>query len=372
MQPSFDWSSYTGNLKWLQANTVFLTVHGSHAYGTSTPESDLDIRGCVVPPREYNLGFLNNFEQATQKDPDFVIFAAQKFVSLAADNNPNVLELLFVPEHCHIQVSPEFRPILENRGLFPTKRSRHSLSGFAMSQLRRIQLHRGWLIDPPKAPPTREEFDLFPEPEVPRDQLLAAKAAIEKRMAAWSWQDLDTISKSDRQHIKDEFYRRLLEITKWGDEDLADKLWIASVKNLSFNSNFIEYLAKERKFTAAKKRWESYQTWLKERNPKRAELEAKFGYDTKHAAQLVRLFLCCEHLLRTGEYLVHNPDVVPLLQDIRYRGIWPYDQLLQWAKDKDSSLDALMTTTTLPETGNVKALDKLLINLTEAVWARKT
>ena|GEM_PF-6700311 len=37
--------------KHLKNNLIFLTFGGSHAYGTSTPESDVDIRGCAFNPR---------------------------------------------------------------------------------------------------------------------------------------------------------------------------------------------------------------------------------------------------------------------------------------------------------------------------------
>lgn len=49
---------------WLNPRTILLTKHGSQAYGTSTPESDLDVKGVAVAPRECYLGFLRRFEQA--------------------------------------------------------------------------------------------------------------------------------------------------------------------------------------------------------------------------------------------------------------------------------------------------------------------
>jgi hypothetical protein len=53
---TYDWTTYKGNLKWLPARTIYLTRHGSHAYGTSLPTSDLDIRGIAIAPIHYYLG----------------------------------------------------------------------------------------------------------------------------------------------------------------------------------------------------------------------------------------------------------------------------------------------------------------------------
>ena len=46
--------------------TVYLCKHGSHAYGLSTPTSDLDIKGVCIAPSETYLGFLGKFEQQEQ------------------------------------------------------------------------------------------------------------------------------------------------------------------------------------------------------------------------------------------------------------------------------------------------------------------
>src|SRR5579883_1842183 len=98
---------YTGNLPWLRERTIYLSRHGSHAYGTSGPNSDLDLRGVAIPPREYLHGYLRRFEQAEQKgDPDLVIFALSKFLGLAADCNPNVLEILYTDDSDHLLVTP--------------------------------------------------------------------------------------------------------------------------------------------------------------------------------------------------------------------------------------------------------------------------
>jgi len=41
---------------------MFLVYGGSHAYGTSTPTSDIDIRGCAFNRKQELLG-LSSFEQ---------------------------------------------------------------------------------------------------------------------------------------------------------------------------------------------------------------------------------------------------------------------------------------------------------------------
>src|SRR4051812_18528518 len=66
---------YKGNLPWLKERTIFLSKGGSQAYGTNTPESDLDLRGVGVAPKNYYHGFANTWNEATQHEPtDLVIF----------------------------------------------------------------------------------------------------------------------------------------------------------------------------------------------------------------------------------------------------------------------------------------------------------
>lgn len=77
--------------KHLGSNILFLTLSGSHAYGTNVEGSDIDIRGVAGSPEI--LGF-NHFEQAIDNRTDTVIYAVNKFVSLLAQGNPNIIELL--------------------------------------------------------------------------------------------------------------------------------------------------------------------------------------------------------------------------------------------------------------------------------------
>ncbi len=79
---------------WIEKRTIFKCISGSIGYGISTSLSDEDIRGICIAPREFYYG-LHKFEQQEYKEPDTVIYSINKFVQLARDCNPNVLELLF-------------------------------------------------------------------------------------------------------------------------------------------------------------------------------------------------------------------------------------------------------------------------------------
>jgi uncharacterized protein len=90
------YKDYRGNLEWLGKRTIFASVHGSQAYGTATPESDIDIKGIAIPPAKYFHGFVQKFEQAESNHPyDMVIYDLRKFMHLASQCNPNIIEILF-------------------------------------------------------------------------------------------------------------------------------------------------------------------------------------------------------------------------------------------------------------------------------------
>jgi len=358
----FDWRLYTGQLKWLPERTIYLTRHGSHAYGTSLPTSDLDIRGIAVAPIHYYLGISETFEQAVQNQPvDLTVFDLLKFVKLAADANPNALEILFTDPSDHLLVHPVMAVLLESRDLFLSQKAKHTFSGYARSQLRRIQGHYRWLKDPPKAVPTRAEFGLPERTVIPADQLAAAQAAIKKQVDQWSWHEMEHLDPATRQAVQDEFMRRLLEITQWSWDDLDAKVWLAATRAIGLDENFIRLLDLERQYTGRLKEWQQYQDWKTNRNPARAALEAKFGYDSKHAMHLVRLTKMCRELLTDGVVCVRRPDADELLE-IR-NGAWTYDELVEYSERQDAELNELVKTSKLPRQPDRKKLDQLCLTI---------
>lgn len=92
-------------------NIIYETLVGSHLYGTSTPESDLDIAGVFIPTREQLLGMLpyKDDVDASRKlsagprngagDVDIKYHSLRRFLQLASQGQPGALEILF---SCHL------------------------------------------------------------------------------------------------------------------------------------------------------------------------------------------------------------------------------------------------------------------------------
>lgn len=140
--------------KHLGSNILFLTLSGSHAYGTNVEGSDIDIRGVAGSPEI--LGF-NRFEQAIDNRTDTVIYAVNKFVSLLAQGNPNIIELLGNDPELYVNMTPEGQMLLDNKELFLTRRVAYSYGGFANDQLRRLQM--GLLRNGTSPEPLKNKFE---------------------------------------------------------------------------------------------------------------------------------------------------------------------------------------------------------------------
>lgn len=300
---------YTGNLDWLVKNTVYLVKYGSQAYGLATPESDLDIRGIAIPPLNYFLSYNLNFEQAEIKNEiDGSIYNIRKFFQLAAEGNPSIIEQLFVAEEDIIYTNWYGNKILYIRDEFLSKKIKHSFGGYAYSQLKRVQAHRRWLQNPPNKP-TRAEHGL------PEQNVLSAEI-----------------------------------------RGAAEKLEIV------FSDNVMELLHREKTYAAACREYDNYKGWVKNRNPKRAEIERKIGYDGKHVSQLIRLYLMAGEILSTGKVNVKRPiEEREWLIGIKTgKTDWTYEKVIEFVESKNAELDSLYETTTLRHTPDHNKLNQAL------------
>jgi len=176
---------------WVRGNTIHKIVAGSRLYGTARPDSDIDIRGVCLGPPETLLG-LSAFQQYQgDSEHDLTIYELRRFCSLALNANPNILDILMAPKSAWQILDPRWEIIYENRHAFLSQKVRHSFSGYAVSQLKRIQRHRRWIVDPPDHVPTQKEFggmwdgSTYQFPKVAREKEYQAACQKWKQYGRW-------------------------------------------------------------------------------------------------------------------------------------------------------------------------------------------
>lgn len=90
-------------------------VGGSHLYGLSTPESDIDKRGVFINTEPSKILGLSRKEIIKESGEDSVYFELCHFLSSLKKTNTQMVELLFAPLESFTQLSDEFREIKENK-----------------------------------------------------------------------------------------------------------------------------------------------------------------------------------------------------------------------------------------------------------------
>jgi uncharacterized protein len=331
--------------------TVFSTIVGSKAYGTDTPDSDTDIRGiAVLDNLKYYFGFVDRFEQYEDPKDDTVIYDIRKAFKLISDANPNMIDLLFTDERFFQKVDPGFQIVLDNKEKFLSKRVRYTYTGYAFAQLKRIKTARGWLLNPPAKKPERSDYGLPDKSLLSKDDL----GAFQWVLAYLLKDSLEYLNLSDSTKIE-------LEAANWigmvQQKGIPDEAFGQIQKITGASDMWMETMRREQMYLNAKRHFDSYMQWKDGRNKKRATLEEKFGYDTKHASHLVRLMRMGKEILTDGKVLVFRPDRDEL-RAIR-NGAWPYDSIEEYANNMEQEIATLSSASTLPNEPNRPALDKL-------------
>lgn len=142
----------------LKANLHYEVMMGSVAYGVTSDTSDIDLYGFCIPPKDVVFPHLRGeidgfgtqkkrFEQYQQhhvvdesakKEYDLSIYSIVKYFSLCMDNNPNMVDSLFVPTNCVTHITKVGQMVRDNRRMFLHKGYFHRARGFAYSQLNKL------------------------------------------------------------------------------------------------------------------------------------------------------------------------------------------------------------------------------------------
>lgn len=307
--------------KHLKNNIILLTVGGSHAYGTNTETSDVDLRGITLEQKSEVLG-LNKFEQFQNQKTDTVIYGLRKAVTLMLNSNPNVIEMLGVNKKHLFMLSNEGQLLIDSVDLFLSKKAAHSFGGYATAQLRRLQ--------------SALARDAYPQAEKEEHILKSVQSHIHHLKAnyhSFTKKEIDVyIDKTDREGYEKELYL---------DIDLK-KYPLRDFKNIySEMHNVVKEYGK-----------------LHHRNNKKT---TKGLY--KHALHLVRLLLMGTEILK-GEGVNTYREEREFLLDIR-NGKYSFQEIFEIVDKLEQDFQYATKHTTLPNKPDYKKINDLVVFIYE-------
>jgi len=198
------------SLQYVLDNTIYLARHGSHAHGLAIETSDLDIRGIFVAGPKFHIGY-NKTEQFQDFEGDEVRYEIKKFVNLAAACNPSILEILFVDPSDVLEVTKVGEILLAERETFVTLKAKHTYTGYANAQLKKIRAKYRWITNPPEEPPKQEDYYREPRNEIEMKLLkkgskIYDKEAYQKARLDWkNYQHWLTDRNPARKELEDKY-----------------------------------------------------------------------------------------------------------------------------------------------------------------------
>jgi len=301
-----------------EKNKILKFTIGSHLYGTTTPTSDKDYSGIFMPDENMVFGFehadevdlsLKSKREDGKNDKDAVditLYELRKFIKLALENNPNILEQMFI-NHENIIFSNWYgNELLKHAHLFPYKRLKEKFLAYAGSQRHKMVIRT--------------------------DNYHALENANE-----WLEDYVKTVEDGKKLLID----KRLPFISAKGDNVL--------VGDLNFQKHFM--LRKVKKMIAERL----------SKATNRKELLTKHGYDTKFASHLVRLMLEGRELLTTG-CLIFPLRERQLILDIKL-GKYKMTDVLKMAEEFEKEVENDVVHSSLPNKPRYDEIQELTKNL---------
>ena len=316
------------NNEHLGRNIILLGLGGSHAYGTETDNSDLDIRGCALNSKSEILCG-ENFEQVTNIITDTTVYSFTKLIKLLTGCNPNTIEILGLkPEH-YLYLTDIGRELLERRKMFLSRRAVISFSGYADSQLRRLE----------------------------------NKSA---RLAEQNIQEQHILNSIE---LASERFRELY----FNYPDDAIKLYIDTADNTELDTEiFMDITLRHYPLRDYKDMWRQMSDIVRDyaklgKCNHNAVVHNKLG---KHMMHLVRLYMMCTDILEKGEIITYRAEEHDLLMEIRNGAFLddngqPAAEFSELAEYYRKRLDYAREHTDLPELPDYKAIREFTIYVNE-------
>ena len=290
---------------------------GSHLYGTNTPTSDEDFSGVFIAPESYYLG-LNAVEEVDlsivskskdgKNNPDAVdrkLYEFRKFVRLSLENNPNVVEQLFVNEKNLLFSNEMGNELLANRHVFLHRGLRHEILGYSFSQKHKM------IIRTDKFYELKNAFDWMVEFNKPETYMVELK---DKNLPFM-------VFKSKHVTIGDLDFELTRQL-RWVVKKIGERL---------------------------------------DKVGNRKELYLAHGYDSKFSSHFIRLLMEGMELLETGDLQFPLKDREMILE-IK-EGKWKLNDVLKLGEEIEKWVEKLSEKSPLPGRPQYDKVNSLVVSM---------
>lgn len=341
---------------------IFECICGSRAYGLDTPSSDTDIRGVFILPKEhfYSLDYIG---QVNNESNDIVYYELRKFIELCSKNNPNILELLNVPEECILYKHEIFNEI--RLQLFLSKQCEKSFANYAYAQIKKARGLEKKIVNPVE----KERKSVLDFCFVYyKGKSLPLKVLLEKNNIQQEHCGISNIT-----YLKDchnLYYNPDIPYKGIIKSDKANDIALSSIPKeetpigmLFFNKDG---------YSSYCKKYKEYWDWVGKRNEERYKTTISHGknYDSKNMMHTFRLLHMAKEIASEHTIHVRRPDREFLLE-IKH-GKYEYDELVGWAEGRKVALEEIYKNSCLPERPHLDRVNTLLISLRAKFYQEKS
>lgn len=377
-------------------------LRGSHMYGLNIPTSDKDYGGVFVCPKEQLYGLRSNYiEQVSDKKSDIVFYELGRWFELLTTANPTVLESLFAPENCIIQITPEIDYIRSKRDLFLSKKCFNTFYGYAVSQ---IQKARG--LNKKIVNPIVERKDILDFCYTFKDQgsqpikdflnsygldqrycgLVNIPNMKDVYAVFYDFAAFFTFSDKERRYqdafewlvkrnskVLENVEKRIANKEFYGYSGIVEPEEISKSNSIRLSSIpkgeipvcYMTY--NQDGYTVHCKKYKEYKEWEAKRNPIRYESNLGHNYDAKNIMHCMRLIRMAKELAQgKGFNIVRTVDRDYLLA-IRNHD-FEYEDIIEQLEKEKLEMEEAIKHSTLPENINFNEINSLLINIRNSIY----
>lgn len=345
-------------------------ITGSHLYGLNNKNSDIDIKGFYKLPNENILGF-NYIDFIKDERGDTNYYELGKFIGMLNTGNPNVLEMLYIPDEFIKIDSPLYQFLRQKRDLFLTKECGRTFGGYAVSQIKKARgLNKNIVQKVNKTKKSLIEFchTIEGSKSKPLSNLTHINFGTCGIVKCQNGRNVYAlyIDNENKYNLKGITKEHLYESKDIISDRQSNSIRLSSIpKELDGSQRPINFYFNEDGYRTYCKKYTEYWKWVKNRNEARYNSTKKHGkgYDAKNMMHTFRLLRCGIEIAKEGYFNVNRTNIdKSFLLGIR-EGKYEYDDLIKIANEEIQMMNGLYDNSFLPEKMNDNELNDFLIDL---------